>query len=185
MNLAFVVQNVMMKEKGQREMSAIYVSRYSNRELLKDGYYPVGISLGSPKWPLGYELRGQCYSLAPKGYMFDYEPDRFRKAYFDKLDEIGEGKIIGIVRQMRRKAEEEGKSLVFLCYEDIRVEGQWCHRTVFADWWENRTGEKIEELPDPSEPKTKKPKAKEQAEAKAEEAKEEWNQLSIFDFLAS
>ena len=43
----------------------------SNKELAenKDRYYCVGISLGTPKFPLGYTVEQQCYSLAPKGYM--------------------------------------------------------------------------------------------------------------------
>lgn len=48
---------------------AIWTSRYSNKELVenKDKYYCVGISLGTPKFPLGYTVEQQCYSLAPKG----------------------------------------------------------------------------------------------------------------------
>lgn len=48
---------------------AIWISRYSNKELQSGKYYPVGISIGTPKFPLGYTLRKQCYSLAPKGYI--------------------------------------------------------------------------------------------------------------------
>ena len=167
-------------------MGKIYVSRYSNKELLRSGYCPVGISIGTPKWPLGYELQGQCYALAPKGYMMNMEPEPFRKAYFEKLDEIGTKKVIAIVRQLQNMAEARGETLVLLCYEDIRLEDQWCHRTLFAEWWKDKTGEEISELPDPSEPKGKKPKAKEtKAEAKGEETEEGWSQLSIFDILAS
>ena len=38
---------------------AIWTSRYSNKELVenKDKYYCVGISLGTPKFPLGYTRR--------------------------------------------------------------------------------------------------------------------------------
>ena len=52
---------------------AIWTSRYSNKELVenKDKYYCVGISLGTPKFPLGYTVEQQCYSLAPKGYMLE------------------------------------------------------------------------------------------------------------------
>lgn len=33
---------------------AIYTSRYANKELRNEGYYPVGISIGTPKYALGY-----------------------------------------------------------------------------------------------------------------------------------
>ena len=68
---------------------AIWISRYSNKELQSGKYYPVGISIGTPKFPLGYTLRKQCYSLAPKGYMLNMELDRFKPAYYEKLEGIG------------------------------------------------------------------------------------------------
>ena len=62
----------------------------------------------------------------------------------------------------------------------------WCHRTVFAEWWAEQTGELIEELYDPSEPKVKKPAAKKENKEpvkKAVEARKEepgYEQLSLF-----
>lgn len=64
---------------------AIWISRYSNKELQSGKYYPVGISIGTPKFPLGYTLRKQCYSLAPKGYMLNMELERFKPAYYETL----------------------------------------------------------------------------------------------------
>lgn len=155
---------------------AIWVSRYSNKELQNGKYYPVGISIGKPKWPLGYEIREQCFALAPKGYMLNYEPEQFRKAYFSKLEGIGTSKVISIVKHLEQEAAKEGKQLVLLCFEDIRVPGQWCHRTVFADWWEKQLGVKIEELQDPTEPRVKKPK-----EEKKEPETPAYQQMSLFD----
>ena len=45
---------------------AIMTGRYSNKELRNDGYYPVGISVGKPRFSTGYEIREQCYALAPR-----------------------------------------------------------------------------------------------------------------------
>ena len=127
---------------------AIWISRYSNKELQSGKYYPVGISIGTPKFPLGYTLRKQCYSLAPKGYMLNMELERFKPAYYEKLEGIGTDRIIDMVQRMDEEARAEGKELVLLCYEDVRVPGDWCHRTVFAEWWAEQTGELIEELLD-------------------------------------
>ena len=136
---------------------AIWTSRYSNKELQNsDKYYPVGISIGKPRFSLGYTLRMQCYSLAPKGYMLNMQFDRFKPAYYEKLESIGVGKIIEMVRKMETEAAAEGKELVLLCFEDVRIPEDWCHRTVFATWWAEHTGEQIKELYDPSEPKIKK-----------------------------
>ena len=85
---------------------AIWISRYSNKELQSGKYYPVGISIGTPKFPLGYTLRKQCYSLAPKGYMLNMELDRFKPAYYEKLEGIGTDRIIDMV-QRRGKSRRE------------------------------------------------------------------------------
>ena len=133
---------------------AIYTSRYSNKELRKDGYYPVGISVGRPRFNTGYTIRETCYSLAPKGYMLKMEYDPYKEAYIKKLEEIGTDKIIKIVRGLEEKAKAENKTLVLLCFEDIRKPGNWCHRTIFAEWWKKHTGETIEELEDAEPMKT-------------------------------
>lgn len=129
---------------------AIYTSRYSNKKLREEGYYPVGISVGTPRFNTGYILREKCYALAPTGQMLhlDYEP--YRHQYMEKLNRLGAEKVIGIVNQLEMKASDEGKALVLLCFEDIRNGVDWCHRTLFAEWWMEHTGEMITELEDPS-----------------------------------
>ena len=128
----------------------IFTSRYSNRELRVGKYFPVGISVGRPKFNLGYLLRDQCFALAPKGNMLQMAKEPYQKAYIEKIEAIGAGKIVKIVRGFDTRARDEGKQLVLLCYEDIRDPANWCHRTMFAEWWLKQTGEIIEELPDPS-----------------------------------
>lgn len=152
---------------------AIWVSRYSNKELTsgKGKYYPVGISLGAPKWPLGYKIEEQCYTLAPTGAMLSMPYEQYRAMYFGKLNGFGPDKVKYLVNRMRAAAEKQGKELVLLCFEDVRVEDQWCHRTLFAEWWKDLTGETIRELKDPSEPKQK----------KKEPEKEEFHQMSLFE----
>ena len=134
---------------------AIWTSRYSNKELPNGNYYPVGISIGHPRFRLGYELREQCFYLAPKGYMLNMDIENFKEAYYGKLEGIGTERIISMVNKLDERARSEGKELVLLCFEDVRVEGEWCHRTVFAQWWAEKVGEIIEELPDPTPPKGK------------------------------
>lgn len=152
---------------------AIYTARYGNKRLREDGYFPVGISLGTPKFKLGYDLRDQCYALAPKGFMLKMEYGPYREAYFGKLEAIGTNKIIGIVQRLDARAQEEGKSLVLLCYEDLRKPENWCHRTLFAEWWQAKTGEVIEELEEAEPLKTKPP-------AVAVPEEEEATQIALF-----
>lgn len=161
---------------------AIWVSRYSNKEIVqnKDKYYPVGISIGQPKFQLGYQLREQCFSLAPKGYMLNMDIDRFKPEYYKKLENIGTKRIISMVTRLDEKAQEEGKELILLCYEDVRIPENWCHRTIFAEWWAEQMGELIEELPDPTPPKEKKSKKDNKQPTKETAEENNYQQMSIF-----
>lgn len=81
--------------------------------------------------------------------------ENFKQAYYGKLEGIGIERIISAVNKLNERARSEGKELVLLCFEDVRVEGQWCHRTIFAQWWAEKVGDIIKELPDPTPPKGK------------------------------
>ena len=153
---------------------AILTARYGNKRLKGDGYYPVGISIGKPRFPTGYDIREQCYALAPKSSMLKMEYEPYREAYFQKLEDIGVDKIIGIVQRLEARASDEDKDLVLLCFEDIRKPDQWCHRTLFAEWWLAHTGEVIEELEEGEPPKEKKTKSAD------EPLKEKMDQTSLF-----
>lgn len=123
----------------------LYTSRYSNPELKTGKYVAVRISLGTPKWPLGYEIAGEIKDLMPWGMLNKYSHEEFIHRYRERLDKIGVNRI---QRELSRFSGE--KPVVLLCYEDVRKPGEWCHRTHFAEWWHDRTGEIVEELPDPS-----------------------------------
>lgn len=162
---------------------SIWTSRYSNKQLQNEGYYPVGISIGKPRFRTGYVIKEQCYSLAPKGYMLHMEKEPYAKEYIKKLEDIGTEKIIQMIRRMDRVAKSVGEELVLLCFEDIRIPEDWCHRRLFADWWKEKTGEVIEELPDPTPPKAKKKSKDDGKKSVKESAKQDsgCKQMSLFD----
>lgn len=129
----------------------IYTSRYANPVLRSGNYTTVRISVGTPKWNLGYTLDGEINELMPFGLFNKYdEYEDFKSAYFRRLDNFGVDRIF------RKLGEYQslGKDVVLLCYEDIRGD-TWCHRTAFAEWWLMNTGEIIEELKDTSTPPPK------------------------------
>ena len=66
--------------------------------------------------------------------------------------------------------------MILLCYEDVTNPDEWCHRTVFAKWWEDNTGETVEEYRDNATYRAKQ-------EQRAEAEKERRNQLDLFDLL--
>ena len=133
----------------------IYTSRYSNPELKTGKYTAVRISLGTPKWPIGYNLDAEMKDLMPFGLLGKFERyEDFERAYFERLDQKGVQRIFSQLQRFERL----GKDVVLLCYEDIRKgPDDWCHRRPFADWWLKNTGEALPELfdptPDPSKPR--------------------------------
>ena len=129
----------------------LYVSRYGNPTLRSGKYTAVRISLGIPKWNIGYKLNGELKDLMPFGLLNkfeEYEP--FRDEYFKRLDRIG-------VERINLELEaflSYGKDVVLLCYEDVRKgPSDWCHRTASSEWMKERTGLVIPELKDPTTPK--------------------------------
>lgn len=114
----------------------IYTSRYSNPELKSGKYTTVRISLGTPKWNIGFHLDAEMPDLMPFGLLGKFDTEAaFRPAYFKRLDQIGTQRIF---KQLQR-LEDKGKDVVLLCYEDIRKgDDNWCHRRTFAAWWLER-----------------------------------------------
>ena len=89
----------------------------------------------------------------------------YTSRFSNKELETGKYTVVGIVRSKSGYSVIEaiinryiqfGKDIVFCCYEDVRKPGEWCHRLVFAEWWYEKTGVRIEELRDSSPiPRTK------------------------------
>ena len=158
----------------------IYTSRYQNMELRSGSYTVVGITRGRPKFQLGYVLAGNIMEIAPPGWLFsEYNREVFTGKYRQNIEKIGVKRISDILRWYRTI----GKDIVLCCYEDVRKPGEWCHRQVFAEWWQEMTGEIIEELYDPSDIGERKASVKMEA-APITPKEPEHQQLSLFDSLA-
>ena len=90
----------------------IYTSRYSNPELKSGKYTTVRISLGTPKWNIGFHLDAEMPDLMPFGLLGKFDTESaFRPAYFKRLDRIGTQRIF---KQLQR-LEANGKDVVLLC----------------------------------------------------------------------
>lgn len=138
----------------------LYTSRFANKELLDREIIKVGIVRRLPKWSLPYELSGNIIELAPPGYLFnEYDRKKFTVKYFQHLDRVG---FNNIVKRLENMGYGQVEKMILLCFEDIRNPELWCHREVFAEWWEQKTGEKIEEYQDNSKNKWKQEEPKEE-----------------------
>jgi hypothetical protein len=122
----------------------LYTSRWSNRDLARLDVVPVGVSRGTPRFPVGYRYR-RLMELAPDPWMLGIESDeRFEEVYVKKLERLGVDRIMEGLTKI--SVEEGGKDLCLLCFEDLTKPGEVCHRRMFADWWTERTGKDVPEL---------------------------------------
>src|SRR5512132_2627392 len=126
-------------------MLRIATSRYFARQKVIDsGLAPVRTTVGAPKFKLGYELAGSVAMLAPYGLFSIGDRAEFEAAYRARLDGFGVEKIRAALEDLARSAG--AARVVLLCFEDLDDPAQSCHRTIFATWWRERTGEHVIEL---------------------------------------
>jgi hypothetical protein len=105
---------------------------------------PVRITLGGVRFKLPYSLTHSVRELAPRRDYLSAPEAEFTAAYRADLDQLGPERIATRLQQI---AEAEGDHrLVLLCFEDLTKPNLWCHRTVFASWWKDRTGDEVREL---------------------------------------
>lgn len=119
-------------------------SRYQSADLILDSRLaPVRITLGHPRFRLGYELAGNCRLLAPTREIFGLEQEGFTRRYLKLLERRGVDQIRVALDEIAGSTPAPG--LVLLCFENV-LAGEFCHRRLFADWWVRNTGEPVPEL---------------------------------------
>jgi hypothetical protein len=135
----------------------LFTSRYQAQNLiLESGLAPVSISVSNPRFPLRYTLAGHLAEITPPRKIITYELERYRPLYLAMLEKVGSARILTAMEAIAMRAQKDG--LVLLCYEDITKD--FCHRRLFAEWFEQQTGIVVPELatrarvkPKPSKPK--------------------------------
>jgi hypothetical protein len=122
----------------------IRTSRYFGSQQLIEasGLVPVGHTVGAPRF--GAPQAGNVGMLAPHGLIGKELSDKqFRKLYRERLDQFGVEKIEAVLAAIARAYDKPG--VVLLCFENVLI-GESCHRRIFADWWEQQTGDPVPEL---------------------------------------
>lgn len=127
----------------------LYTSRFHDRRWWNpktlDGKAMVSIALVTPKDRLPYAVDGRIELLAPSnGIKAIAKREVFVEVYCSRLNKVGVPTIRAEFERLRQSSKQD--ELVLFCWCDLSKEECWCHRTVFAEWWEKETGEKIEEL---------------------------------------
>ena len=118
----------------------LFTSRYAYKDLVAFDGLKVQISNGGPKWQVPYPLFVVKLLAPPYWIAWD---SLFKDRYLAYLEEVGFDKIRDVLSKI---SELNGnQSLVLLCHENV-MKGKDCHRRHFAEWWEGKTGEKVEEV---------------------------------------
>jgi hypothetical protein len=104
---------------------------------------PIRSTVGYPKfWRHGPLL--DATGITPYGvFGKGLDNDTARAAYRERLDRHAGANLAGLGDIARR---HRGQPLVVLCFEDVHA-GQVCHRRWFAEWFEERYGIAVAELP--------------------------------------
>jgi hypothetical protein len=125
----------------------LYTARYANRNLVDHPAAKVRITVGAPRFRLPYQLAGSIADLAPRRDMFGKTPAEFRALYRTLLEQRGGAPTIA--KHLTATAERAGvDALVLCCFErlDPPTPGVFCHRRIFAELWQEWTGEVVEEI---------------------------------------
>lgn len=132
--------------------------RKADRDVVNDspatsGLVPVRTSLGTPRWFGWAKATPYLGELAPYGLIDQEDQDEFERLYVKRLEKAGVEKIAERLLEIHREyggSATMGRPLALLCYENLQKPGKWCHRTMFAAWWERETDQKVPELdPEP------------------------------------
>jgi hypothetical protein len=128
----------------------LFTGRYANPNVAGSGLTPVGITRYRPRFRLPYELEMNLYDLAPTPTMLQIAKrengrERFIAAYHARLDAIGVHEIV----QQLTAAQGNASGVVLLCFEDLTIGENWCHRLLLGEWLRERAGLVVTELPDP------------------------------------
>jgi hypothetical protein len=123
--------------------TAIYTAPWKLMREPPGGLVPVRISIGRPKFIKDSHRFPSIRELMPFDIL-GMEHDQFKLAYRRHLEHVGVETIHDRFDQLHRRHHD--RPLALTCFEDLLKPGTWCHRRMFAAWWQEHTGEDIPEL---------------------------------------
>ncbi|MFC7791376.1 hypothetical protein [Streptomyces cinereoruber] len=110
---------------------------------------PVRTTAGAPRFPLSYALAGHARLITPTR---DLLKIKSRDAYEWGYRRLLNGNTLdNIQRELFAIAGafDLDTPLVLLCFDRLdrlTPPDDWCHRSMFAAWWTERTGVEVPEL---------------------------------------
>ncbi len=104
----------------------IYTSYYARENKLRSSHLiPIGISRVKPEWFKGPNL----IELAPKPFMKGLPYEQYKEHYLKILREMNWSYLFKKIQRI-----DQGQEVVFCCYESLKDESEFCHRTILAEY---------------------------------------------------
>ncbi len=129
-----------MKEDKLKLATARY---FDSETIVESGLAPVATTVGLPKFGLKFQIAGTAVPIAPHGVFGKKLTEKeFTAGYFERLDSFGVEKIRTLLEAIAGTCDADGAVLLCFC----KLDEGYCHRRLFAEWWETKTGEKVPEL---------------------------------------
>lgn len=117
---------------------------------------PVRSSNGYPRFALKYPLFHALEETFPRRSWMRLPYREFAPKYYEMCDALGtdfyrrEAEQIRFSESHNRRDERcKDMPVVLLCFErwnDPKKQPEFCHRSLFASWWNERTGEPVPEF---------------------------------------
>ncbi|WP_245726947.1 hypothetical protein [Streptomyces longwoodensis] len=107
---------------------------------------PIRTTAGAPRFALGYQLAGHARLITPTRQLLAQNLPRDAYEFHYRRLLNGQG-IDRIYTELAGLAARAGADrLVLLCFDRLNKPENWCHRTMFAAWYLENTGEEVPEL---------------------------------------
>jgi hypothetical protein len=107
---------------------------------------PVRTTVGAPRFKLAYQLAGHAKLITPTRPMLGLPRGAYEVSYRGLLNAAGAERIHAELAAIHAAAGRPAAALVLLCFDRLDKPGEWCHRSMFADWWLEHTGQEVPEL---------------------------------------
>jgi hypothetical protein len=118
-------------------------------EFKPDMGIPVRTTVGAPRW-FPHKDMAHWKNASPLPYMLNMPIDQYREHYLAMLDKHGADVLYDDAHFIQQQFEQQSKypsdRVVILCFDNLSKPGNWCHRTMWAQWWTRNTGFDVEEL---------------------------------------
>ena len=110
---------------------------------------PVRSTVGATRWPLPYQLAGHARLITPTRDLLKINArDAYEWGYRRLLNANGIDAIRNELLSIAGAVDRD-TPLVLLCFDQLgklTPPDNWCHRSMFAAFWAERTGEDVPEL---------------------------------------